>query len=98
MNSDGWFVGYTPSLTFGAWVGGEERDIHFMATANAQGSNSALPISAYFLQKLYADNSLNYSPTENFNVPSGFNPCASYDEDFEDAEEIEEGMIDNLSN
>ena len=98
MNSDGWFVGYTPSLTFGSWVGGEERDIHFAATANGQGSNSALPIAAYFLQKVYADNNLHYSPTENFVVPSNFNPCASYNEEFEDGEEIEEVILDNLSN
>lgn len=92
MNSDGWFVGYTPSLTFGAWVGGEERDIHFAATANAQGSSSALPIAAYFLQKVYADKSLQYSDSENFKVPGNFNPCASYDEEFEDGTEIEEIM------
>jgi len=98
MNSDGWFVGYTPSLTFGSWVGGEERDIHFAATANGQGSNSALPIAAYFLQKMYADPSLHYSPTENFVVPSNFNPCATYDEDFEGGDEIEEVVLDNLSN
>lgn len=96
MNSDGWFVGYTPSLTFGAWVGGEERDIHFATTANGQGSNSALPIAAYFLQKLYADNSLPYSVTETFDVPGNFNPCKSLDEDFED--EVEEVMLDDLTN
>jgi len=98
MNSDGWFVGYTPSLTFGAWVGGEERDIHFAATANAQGSNSALPIAAYFLQKLYADKTLRYSATENFDVPYDFNPCASNDEEFEEDSKIEEVMLDDLTN
>ena len=90
QNSDGWFVGYTPSLTFGSWVGGEERDIHFAATANGQGSNSALPIAAYFLQKVYADRSLPYSQAENFNVPDNFNPCAANGEEFEEIGEIEE--------
>jgi penicillin-binding protein 1A len=97
-NSDGWFVGYTPSLTFGAWVGGEERDIHFASMAVGQGASAALPIAAYFLQKMYADNSLHYSPTETFNVPSSFNPCASYDDEFEDGEEIDEVISDDLIN
>lgn len=97
-NSDGWFVGYTPSLSFGAWVGGEERDIHFASMAIGQGASAALPIAAYFLQKVYDDNSLHYSPTENFNVPGNFNPCASYDDELEDGEEIDEVMVDNLAN
>jgi penicillin-binding protein 1A len=97
-NSDGWFVGYTPSLTFGAWVGGEERDIHFASMAMAQGANAALPIAAYFLQKMYADNSLRYSQTENFNIPNGFNPCAAFDEEFEEGGEVDEGMLDDLAN
>lgn len=98
MNSDGWFVGYTPSLTFGSWVGGEERDIHFAATALGQGSNSALPVAAYFLQKMYADGSLPYSQNENFNIPENFDPCASFDEEFEGGDEIEEIVLDELSN
>ena len=97
-NSDGWFVGYTPSLTFGAWVGGEERDIHFASMAVGQGASAALPIAAYFLQKMYADSSLHYSPTENFSVPGNFNPCASYDDEFEDGEEVDEVMLDDLTN
>ena len=97
-NSDGWFVGYTPSLTFGAWVGGEERDIHFASMAVGQGASAALPIAALFLQKVYADTSLNYSPTENFNLPGNFDPCASSDDEFEDGEEIDEVMLDNLTN
>ena len=97
-NSDGWFVGYTPSLTFGAWVGGEERDIHFASMAVGQGASAALPIAAYFLQKMYADSSLHYSPTENVSVPGNFNPCASYDDELEDGEEVDEVMLDDLTN
>ena len=81
-NSDGWFVGYTPRLCFGAWVGGDERDVHFASMAYGQGANSALPIVAYFLQKVYADSSLGYTQTENFDIPSHFDPCMSVlDED-----------------
>jgi penicillin-binding protein 1A len=96
-NSDGWFVGYTPSLTFGAWVGGEERDIHFGSMAVAQGANAALPIVAYFLQQMYADSSLYYSQSENFDIPGNFNPCSSGDEEFEEEEE-DGDMLDNLTN
>lgn len=97
-NSDGWFVGYTPSLTFGAWVGGDERDIHFASMAIGQGASAALPIAAYFLQKVYADSRLLYSPTENFSVPGDFNPCSSFDDELEDGKEIDEVMLDNLTN
>lgn len=90
-NSDGWFVGYTPRLCFGAWVGGDERDIHFASTAYGQGANAALPIAAYFLQKVYEDDSLGYSQSENFDIPSHFDPCGSVlDEEEGDEEEAEE--------
>jgi len=90
-NSDGWFVGYTPRLCFGAWVGGDERDIHFASTAYGQGANAALPIAAYFLQKVYEDGSLGYSQSENFDIPSHFDPCGSVlDEEEGDEEEAEE--------
>lgn len=81
-NSDGWFVGYTPSLSFGAWVGGDERDIHFASMAYGQGANASLPIVALFLKEVFANPSLGYSDKEDFDVPSGFDPCTSvYDED-----------------
>ena len=90
-NSDGWFVGYTPRLCFGAWVGGDERDVHFKSMAVGQGANSALPIAAYFLQKVYADTRLGYSQSENFDIPSYFDPCSSVideDEGSSDGEEL----------
>lgn len=68
-NSDGWFVGYTPRLAFGAWVGGDERDVHFSSMAYAQGASAALPVVALFLQKVYADKSLGYTQDENFELP-----------------------------
>ena len=75
-NSDGWFVGYTPSLTFGAWVGGEERDIHFNSMSYGQGASAALPIAALFLQKVFADERLPYSQEEKFKFPEGFSLCS----------------------
>jgi len=74
-NSDGWFVGYTPSLTFGAWVGGEDRDIHFESMNSGQGAAAALPIAALFLQKVFSNDKLGYSPDENFKFPAGFDLC-----------------------
>ena len=92
-NSDGWFVGYTPRLVFGAWVGGDERDIHFASMALGQGANSALPICAYFLQNVYADPSLGYSQSENFDIPGYFDPCKSViEEDEGSSEGIEESI------
>ena len=54
-NSDAWFMGFTPSLVSGCWVGGEDRDIHFDSTRMGQGANMALPVWAYFMQKVFAD-------------------------------------------
>lgn len=72
-NSDGWFMGYTPSLVSGVWVGGEDRDIHFDNIAEGQGASMALPIWALYMKKIYDDKSLNYSLNEVFEVPETFN-------------------------
>ena len=77
LNADAWFMGFTPSLVNGCWVGGEDRDIHFDSTSIGQGANMALPIWAYYMQRIFADKSLGYSPDEKFELPSGFDPCAS---------------------
>lgn len=75
-NSDGWFVGFTPSLVSGCWVGGEDRAIHFDSMAEGQGASMALPIFALYMQKVYADESLGYSPTDQFDIPEWFDPKA----------------------
>ncbi|MCF0197974.1 MAG: transglycosylase domain-containing protein [Bacteroidaceae bacterium] len=100
-NSDGWFVGYTPRLTFGAWVGGEERKIHFNSMANGQGASSALPIAALFLKKVFADPRLGYSPYESFTFPADFDVCGSGvmddgDKPDDNAEEEEPGFVESL--
>lgn len=97
-NSDGWFVGYTPSLSFGAWVGGEERDIHFSSMAIGQGANAALPIAAYFLKKVYADSSLGYTQNEDFDIPEGFDPCGQDDGSEEEVQSGEPAVLDELAN
>ena len=75
FNSDGWFMGFTPELVTGVWVGGEERYIHFVSTAMGQGAEAALPILGLFLQKVYRDAELPYSQDTKFKFPKGYNPC-----------------------
>lgn len=82
-NSDAWFMGFTPSLVSGCWVGGEDRDIHFDSTRMGQGANMSLPIWAYYMQKVFADKSLGYSPDEKFDIPEDFNPCSSEFDDYQ---------------
>lgn len=76
-NSDGWFMGFTPRLVAGCWVGGDERTIHFNTTANGQGAAAALPVWALFMKKVYADTSLGYSQDETFDIPGDIDLCAS---------------------
>ena len=59
-NSDGWFMGFTPDLVTGTWVGGEERYIHFNSMANGQGAAMALPIYGKYMKRVYGDSSLPY--------------------------------------
>jgi penicillin-binding protein 1A len=59
-HSDGWFVGVTPRLVAGAWVGGEERCVHFKTSALGEGCKTALPIFGLFLEKVFNDKSLSY--------------------------------------
>ena len=71
-HSDGWFMGFTPSLVAGCWVGGEDRSIHFDTMTEGQGAAMALPIFGMFMQKVYADKTLGYSESENFDIPNDF--------------------------
>ncbi len=78
-HSDAWFMGYTPELVAGCWVGGEDRDIHFDDMDHGQGAHAALPIWGMFMEKVYADSlNLGYSPSARFDLPEGFDPCTGY--------------------
>ncbi|MCF8296107.1 MAG: transglycosylase domain-containing protein [Saprospiraceae bacterium] len=59
--SDGWFMGLTPDLVTGVWVGCEDRGVHFRSITLGQGANMALPIWALYMKRVYADKSLNIS-------------------------------------
>jgi len=69
-NSDGWFMGITPKLATGAWVGWEDRATHFYGTGEGQGAKMALPIWAIFMKKVWADKTLGVSPDDKFVKPS----------------------------
>lgn len=87
-HSDGWFIGITPDLAGGVWVGAEDRSIHFQNLANGQGASMALPIWALFMQKVYADKSLAV-PQRDFDRPNGATKVIDCDDD-EEGEVIEE--------
>jgi penicillin-binding protein 1A len=70
-NSDGWFIGYTPSITAGVWVGCEDRQVHFQSTSLGQGSNAALPIWGIWMKKVLADGTLGINEADAFIEPAG---------------------------
>ncbi len=69
--ADGWFMGYTPSLMAGVWVGAEDRQIHFESLALGGGSNMALPIWGLFMKKIVKDGTLGVSEADRFIAPAG---------------------------
>ena len=69
--SDDWFIGYTPSLTAGVWVGAEDRQVHFESLSLGGGSNMALPIWGLFMQKVMKDGTLGVYETDRFIAPPG---------------------------
>ena len=75
-NSDGWFIGFTPSLVSGCWVGGEDRAVHFDRMSDGQGASMALPIFGLYMNKIYQDTTLGYSQNEQFEIPDWFDPNA----------------------
>lgn len=84
-NADGWFMGFTPQIVAGAWVGGEERFIHFNNMGYGQGAAMALPIYGLFMKKIYADPNLPYSPDAHFTFPEDMQLCDGPVEDADSA-------------
>ena len=83
-NSDAWFIGFTPQLVSGCWVGGDDRDIHFDSTTMGQGATMALPIWAYFMKKVYADKALGYDINATFDLPANFDPCYNSEQGYDE--------------
>jgi len=71
-NSDGWFMGITPNLATGVWVGWEDRATHFWSTGEGQGARMALPIWGIFMKKIWADRELGITPDDKFAKPSNW--------------------------
>lgn len=83
-NADGWFIGLTPELAAGCWVGGEDRSIHFNSILEGQGASMALPIWGKFFVKVYADKYIKLSKSD-FTKPKNLDPnlemdCSKYDD------------------
>lgn len=89
-NSDGWFMGITPDLVSGCWTGAEDRAVHFDRTDLGQGANMALPIYAYYMQKVYADKTIKISqgdfekPAKKIDIEMD---CSKYNKELEGEED-----------
>lgn len=89
-NSDGWFMGITPDLVSGCWTGAEDRAVHFDRTDLGQGANMALPIYAYYMQKVYADKTIKISqgdfekPAKKIEIEMD---CSQYNKELEGEED-----------
>ena len=100
-NSDAWYVGFTKDLVGGVWVGGDDRSIHFRGGLG-EGSKSALPIFGMFMNKVYGDRTLGYSPgpfpKPNIKITKDYLSCYSYAKaDTTSVDSLAHGaMIDSL--
>ena len=93
----GWFMGFTPSLVSGVWVGGEDRSIHFDRMSEGQGASMALPIYGLYMQKVYADKTLGYSQEEDFDIPEQYqDPCKMTTEEERKQTPTDVGGIDKM--
>ena len=89
-NSDAWFIGVTPELVSGVWVGGDDRDIHFDSMRMGPGATMALPIWAYYMRRVFADTDLGYRESAVFDLPKDYNPCGAV------ADSVEVDGIDEI--
>lgn len=76
-HADAWFMGVTPNLVVGTWVGGDDRDIHFNTMSFGQGARAALPIYGLFMSQVYRSRyNFGISKDDKFEEPEGFELCA----------------------
>jgi penicillin-binding protein 1A len=82
-NTDAWFIGMSPRLIAGVWVGGDNPVVRFKSTTYGQGAYSALPVFANFFQYLYEDDKYSYLERDTFNIPDSITislDCNDFDE------------------
>jgi penicillin-binding protein 1A len=95
-NSDGWFIGITPQLVTGIWTGCEDRDIHFRTERLGEGANTALPIFALYMKKVYANEALGIKKNVDFDAPkSGVNTildCDAYKQQQQGTGEVDKKL------
>ncbi len=91
-NSDGWFIGITPTLVTGVWVGAEDRAVRFKSMNYGQGARMALPIYGYYMEKVYKDPVIGLS-TRDFSIPSDYDPLAYDCTEISAPEIVEESEI-----
>lgn len=92
-NADGWFIGFTPTLTAGVWTGAEDRQVHFQSITYGQGAHMSLPTWGLFMQKVIADGTLGVSASDRFIAPVGMDlnlDCDEVDEPVTEQREIED--------
>ena len=93
-NSDSWFMGFTPDLVTGVWVGGEERYIHFNSMAFGQGAKAALPIYGLYMKKVYSDPKLPYNQDAKFDFPDDLNLCGKENEHYSSIDHVESAQAE----
>lgn len=95
-NSDGWFIGITPQLVTGVWTGCEDMQIHFRSTNLGEGANTALPIFALYMKKVYANSSLGIKKNVDFDPPkNGVSinmDCGAYSQQQEQKTEVDKQL------
>jgi penicillin-binding protein 1A len=97
-NSDGWFIGLTPDLATGVWVGAEDRGVRFRSTDQGQGARTALPIYGYYMNKVYKDPKIAIS-TRDFEAPKNFDNSVFNltGEEWEPVEADTTGTVDEIN-
>ncbi len=99
-NSDGWFIGVTRDLVVGAWVGGDDRSIHFRSTDLGEGAKTALPLVGRFLEKVYDDKSVGLYqgpfPKPGITITKDYMNCGGgYDEEEGNDDESDSTDVDS---
>jgi penicillin-binding protein 1A len=84
-NTDGWFMGLTPDLVTGVWVGAQDPTVRFNSTALGQGANTGLPIYGYYMKKVYADGDVKITKGD-FEKPEGYDETRGVSAGYEPVE------------